>query len=72
MIAGRADIPTVPNLEAGNMLAKQLTFVAYAEAGGIAIGARCPVILTSRDDDESARLASCAVAALYDAWVQET
>jgi phosphotransacetylase len=72
MVAGRADVLIVPNLEAGNMLAKQLTFVANAEAGGIVIGARCPVILTSRADNDRARLASCAVAALYDAWVQET
>ena len=72
LVAGRADILIVPNLEAGNMLAKQLTYVAHAEAGGIVIGARCPVILTSRADDDRARLASCAVAALYDAWVRET
>jgi phosphate butyryltransferase len=66
-VAGRAEILIVPNLEAGNMLAKELTFVAHAEAGGIVIGARCPVILTSRADDDKARLASCAVAALYQA-----
>lgn len=65
LVAGRADILLAPNLEAGNMLAKELTFVAHAEAGGIVLGARCPIILTSRADDEKARLASCAVAALY-------
>jgi len=70
LVAGHADILVVPNLEAGNMLAKELTFVAHAEAGGIVIGAQCPVILTSRSDDDKARLASCAVAALYDAWVR--
>jgi len=64
-VAGRAEILVVPNMEAGNMLAKQLSFIAHAEAGGIVIGARCPVILTSRADDDAARLASCAVAALY-------
>lgn len=68
LVAGRADILIVPNLEAGNMLAKELTYIAHAEAGGLVIGARCPIILTSRADDERARLASCAIAALYDAW----
>lgn len=65
MVAGHAEILVAPNLEAGNMLAKQLTFVAHAEAGGIVLGAKCPIILTSRSDDDKARLASCAVAALY-------
>ncbi len=65
LVAGRADILIVPNLEAGNMLAKELTFVAHAEAGGIVMGAKCPIILTSRADDDRARLASCAIAALY-------
>jgi phosphate butyryltransferase len=64
-VAGRADILVAPNLEAGNILAKELTFVAYAEAGGLVVGAACPIILTSRSDDDKARLASCAVAALY-------
>lgn len=67
LVAGHADILLVPNLEAGNMLAKELTFIAHAEAGGIVMGARCPIILTSRADDDRARLASCAVAALVDA-----
>jgi len=65
LVAGRAEILVAPNMEAGNMLAKELTFVAHAEAGGIVIGAAVPVILTSRADDDAARLASCAVAALY-------
>jgi phosphate butyryltransferase len=66
-VAGKADILVVPNLESGNMLAKELTFIAHAEAAGVVIGAACPVILTSRSDDDAARLASCAVAALYHA-----
>ncbi len=65
LVAGRAEILVAPNLESGNMIAKQLTFIAHAEAGGIVIGAQVPVILTSRADDDKARLASCAVAALY-------
>lgn len=65
LVAGRAEILVVPNMESGNMLAKELTFLAHAEAGGLVMGAKCPVILTSRADDEKARLASCAVAALY-------
>lgn len=69
LVAGQADILIVPNLEAGNMLAKQLTFIAHAEAAGIVLGAKVPVILTSRADDEKARLASCAIAALYDDWL---
>ncbi|MEE4118074.1 MAG: bifunctional enoyl-CoA hydratase/phosphate acetyltransferase [Paracoccaceae bacterium] len=64
-VAGRAEILIVPNLESGNMLAKELTFVAHAEAGGVVIGAQVPIILTSRADDDKARLASCAIAALY-------
>jgi phosphate acetyltransferase len=55
----------VPNLEAGNMLVKQLVFMANAEAAGIVIGARVPIILTSRADSVRARLASCAVAVLF-------
>ncbi|WP_050928170.1 bifunctional enoyl-CoA hydratase/phosphate acetyltransferase [Aestuariivita boseongensis] len=64
LVAGRAEILVAPNMEAGNMLAKELTFLAHAEAAGVVMGAKCPVILTSRADDEKARLASCAVAAL--------
>jgi phosphate acetyltransferase len=64
-VAGRAQILVVPDLEAGNMLAKNLTFMANADAAGIVLGARVPVILTSRADSVRTRLASCAVAALY-------
>jgi len=64
LVAGHAQILVAPNMEAGNMLAKELTFLAHAEAGGIVMGAKCPVILNSRSDDDQARLASCAVAAL--------
>jgi phosphotransacetylase len=63
-VAGQADILLVPDLEAGNILAKQLTFLARAEAAGIVLGARVPIILTSRADSVRARLASCAVATL--------
>ena len=62
---GRAQILVVPDLEAGNMLAKNLTFLAHADAAGIVLGARVPIILTSRADSVRARMASCAVAALY-------
>jgi phosphate butyryltransferase len=68
LVAGHADILIVPNLEAGNMLAKELTYVAHAEAAGLALGATIPIVLTSRADSEKARLASCAIAALYRAW----
>jgi phosphotransacetylase len=54
----------VPDLEAGNMLAKQLSFLANADAAGIVLGARVPIILTSRADTVRARMASCAVAVL--------
>ena len=63
-VAGRADILVVPDLEAGNMLAKSLSFLADADAAGIVLGARVPIILTSRADSVMTRLASCAVAAL--------
>ncbi len=63
-VAGRADILVAPNMEAGNMVAKELTFLAQARAGGLVMGAKCPIILTSRSDDEKSRLASCAIAAL--------
>ena len=65
LVAGRAEILVVPNMEAGNMLAKELTYLAHAETAGIVVGAKCPIILTSRADDDKARLASSAVAALY-------
>jgi phosphate acetyltransferase len=64
-VAGRAQILVVPDLEAGNMLAKNLSFLAGADAAGIVLGARVPIILTSRADNLRTRLASCAVAALY-------
>ena len=63
-VAGRANVLIVPDLEAGNMLAKSLTFLAGADAAGIVLGARVPIILTSRADSELVRLASCAVASL--------
>lgn len=64
-VAGDADILLVPDLEAGNMLAKELTFLADADAAGIVLGARVPIILTSRADNLRTRMASCAVAVLY-------
>ena len=64
-VAGRAQVLVVPDLEAGNMLAKNLTFLLKADSAGIVLGARVPIILTSRADSVRARMASCAVAALY-------
>jgi phosphate acetyltransferase len=64
-VAGRAQILLVPDLEAGNMLAKNLTFLLKADAAGIVLGARVPIILTSRADSVRTRMASCAVAVLY-------
>jgi phosphate acetyltransferase len=63
-VAGRADILVVPDLEAGNMIAKQLEYLADAQSAGIVLGARVPIVLTSRADNIQARLASCAVALL--------
>lgn len=63
-VAGRADILVTPDLVSGKLLAKQLTFLAGADAAGVALGARVPIILTSRADAERTRVASCAVAAL--------
>jgi phosphate acetyltransferase len=63
-VAGQANVLVVPDLEAGNMLAKSLTFLADADAAGIVLGARVPIILTSRADSTVTRLASCAVASL--------
>ena len=63
-VAGRANVLLVPDLEAGNMLAKSLSFLASADAAGIVLGARVPVILTSRADSVMTRRASCAVAVL--------
>ncbi len=64
-VAGRAQILVVPDLEAGNMLAKNLSFLANADAAGIVLGARVPIILTSRADEVRTKIASCAVAALF-------
>jgi phosphate acetyltransferase len=63
-VAGRANVLVVPDLEAGNMLAKSLSFLAGADAAGIVLGTRVPIILTSRADSLTTRLASCAVAVL--------
>ena len=63
-VAGDPDILLVPDLEAGNMLAKQLIFLANAESAGLVLGARVPIILTSRADSVRSRIASCAVAML--------
>jgi phosphate acetyltransferase len=64
-VAGRAQILVVPDLEAGNMLAKNLAYFAKADGAGIVLGARVPIVLTSRADSARARMASCAVAALH-------
>jgi phosphate acetyltransferase len=63
-VAGRANVLVVPDLEAGNMLAKSLSFLAGAAAAGVVLGARVPIMLTSRADSIITRLASCAVASL--------
>ena len=63
-VAGQADVLVVPNLEAGNMLAKQLEFMGQADMAGIVMGARVPIVLTSRADSRRTRLASCAIALL--------
>ena len=63
-VAGRADILVVPDLESGNMLAKQLEYLGDAASAGIVLGARVPIVLTSRADARDTRLASCAVAVL--------
>ncbi|OJY14445.1 MAG: enoyl-CoA hydratase, partial [Legionella sp. 40-6] len=64
-VAGDADILVVPDLESGNMLYKQMTFLAGAEAAGIVLGAQVPIILTSRGSDEESRLSSCLMALIY-------
>jgi phosphate acetyltransferase len=71
-VAGRANVLVVPDLEAGNMLAKSLSFLARADAAGIVLGARVPIILTSRADSLLTRLASCAVAAMVAAARRES
>ncbi|MCU0839460.1 MAG: bifunctional enoyl-CoA hydratase/phosphate acetyltransferase [Rhodospirillales bacterium] len=70
-VAGRADILVVPNLEAGNILVKNLTFMAGAEAAGVVLGARAPIVLTSRADSAHTRLASAAVAVLMAAAIRD-
>lgn len=64
IVAGQADILIVPDIESGNMLAKQLFYLSNAQSAGIVMGARVPIILTSRSDPEASRLASCALAIL--------
>jgi phosphotransacetylase len=71
-VAGRADILVVPDLEAGNILAKQLSYFAGADSAGIVMGARCPIALTSRADPVESRLASAALLALVSAQRSET
>ena len=61
-VAGQADILLVPDLESGNMLAKQLEYLADAVSAGVVLGARCPIVLTSRADSAETRTASCAIA----------
>jgi phosphotransacetylase len=65
-VAGAADVLVAPDLESGNMLAKQLVYLADALIAGLVLGARVPIMLTSRADDELSRLASCALALLYE------
>jgi phosphate acetyltransferase len=69
-VAGDPDILIAPDLEAGNIMAKQLVFLAGAEDSGIVLGARCPIMLTSRADGAAARIASAALAQLYVHWTQ--
>jgi len=68
LVAGRAEVLVAPNMESGNMLAKELSFVAHAECAGLVLGGQVPVILTSRADSDQSRLDSCAVAVLYQHW----
>jgi phosphate butyryltransferase len=70
LVAGRAEVLIAPNIEAGNILVKELTYAAGAEGGGLVVGARAPVMLTSRADDAHDRLISCALAILYAHWRQ--
>jgi phosphate acetyltransferase len=71
-VAGRAQILVVPDLEAGNMLAKNLIYLAKADSAGVVLGARVPIVLTSRADSVRSRLASCAVAVLHAAARRKT
>ncbi|NLZ40038.1 MAG: enoyl-CoA hydratase, partial [Comamonadaceae bacterium] len=61
-VAGQADILVVPDLESGNMLAKQLIYLGDAASAGIVLGARVPIVLTSRADARESRMASCTIA----------
>ena len=70
-VAGKADILVVPDIEAGNMLVKQLTFLSGAAAAGVVLGARVPIVLTSRADNAATRLASCALAVLMSRAAQQ-
>jgi len=70
-VAGDADILVAPEIESGNILAKQLTFLGHADAAGIVLGARVPIILTSRADNLRTRLLSCAMAVLLAAARRE-
>jgi phosphate acetyltransferase/phosphate butyryltransferase len=63
-VAGQADILVVPDLESGNMLAKQLEYLGGADTAGIALGSKVPIVLTSRADARDTRLASCAIAVM--------
>ena len=69
-VAGNAEVLVAPDLEAGNMLAKQLEYMGDAQAAGIVLGARVPIALTSRADDSLSRMASCAVALRHHAWLR--
>ncbi|PIX75375.1 MAG: enoyl-CoA hydratase, partial [Rhodocyclales bacterium CG_4_10_14_3_um_filter_68_10] len=64
VVAGQADILLVPDIESGNMLAKQLEYLASAASAGIVLGAQVPIVLTSRADTAQTRAASCAIATL--------
>lgn len=66
-VAGRAEVLVAPDIDSANMLAKQLAYISHAEGAGLVLGARVPIILNSRADDDMARLASCAIAALHHA-----
>ena len=71
-VAGRAQILVVPDLEAGNMLAKNLVYLSKADSAGLVLGARVPIVLTSRADSVRSRMASCAAAVLYAAARRES
>lgn len=68
-VAGHANVLVVPDIDAGNMLAKQFAYISHAESAGLVLGAKVPIILTSRSDNPVSRLASCAIAALHQAYI---